>query len=205
LYEVLQSNEMRKPPKSSTLRPLDFKTIIRAPKQYLKTRVYQDGLGEQIVELLSEFFVLWCRNIAFPELSLPVVVMIKRWLKDATNDKNGNKNGKVTSNLRFILQKVEANARYVEEKRAKVDFAPKNRAGVEGFLREVEWEKTPLGAFVVGQRKTREEKEKVLEEGRKADQRKKKGEDKGSEDEGMEDGPGYFDAEESGDQETDEE
>lgn len=205
LYEVLQSNELRKPPKSSTLRPLDFKTVIRAPKVYLKTRVYQDGLGEQITELLSEFFVLWCRSIAFPELTLPVIVMIKRWLKDATNDKNGNKNGKVCSNLRFVLQKVEANARYIEEKRAKVDFAPKNRVGVESFLREVEWEKTPLGAFVVGQRKTKEEKEKVLEEGRKADQMKRRKAGEESDEEMAEDGPGYFSAEENAEQESDDE
>jgi nucleolar complex protein 2 len=203
LYEVLQSNEMRKPPKQSTLRPLDFKTNIRAPKQYLKTRVYQDGLGEQLCELLSEFFVLWCRNIAFPELSLPVIVMIKRWLKDAQSERNGNRNHKVNSALKLVLQKIESNVRFVEEKRAKVDFAPNNRAGVEGFLKEIEWEKTPLGAFVVGQRKFRKEKEKVFEQGRKAEEERRKAAKDDSDDEGVQEGGGYVDAEqdESGSEE----
>lgn len=176
LYEVLNSAEMKKPPKPSTLKALDFNTSIRAAKSYLRTRVYQDGVGEQVAELLSEFFILWAKNIAFPELALPVVVMLKRWLKEVSSPKHkngGNKNSKVNSMIALVVQKLEANAKWTEEKRAKVDFAPNDRAGVEGFLKDVEWEKTPLGAFVVGQRKTREEKAKLVDAGRKEEEKKK--------------------------------
>jgi nucleolar complex protein 2 len=173
LLEVLNSAEMKKPPKASTLKSLDFASNYKAPKSYLRTRVYQDGVGEQIMELLAEFFVLWSTSIAFPELSLPVIVMVKRWLKDAGNKSSGNKNNKINSGLVLLVQKIEANGKWIEEKRAKVDFAPNNRAGVEGFLKGFEWEKTPLGAFVVGQRKQREEKAKVLEESRREEDRKR--------------------------------
>ncbi|KAI9785957.1 MAG: Nucleolar Complex 2 protein [Geoglossum umbratile] len=182
LIEVLSSTEMRKKPKSSTLKPLDFSTAIRAPKSYLRTRVYQDGLGDQVVELLGDFFVLWAKSIAFPELVLPVTVMLKRWLREvsgssakskAEKSKSGNRNGKVNAAVGLLVQKLEANAKWVEERRAKVDFALSDRAGVEGFLREEEWEKTPLGAFVVGQRKSREERERLIEEGRREEGRKR--------------------------------
>ena len=174
LLEVLNSNEMKKPPKPSTLKSLDFASSYKAPKSYLKTRVYQDGVGEQIAELFSEFFVLWSTSIAFPELALPVIVMLKRWLKDASNKTSGNKNNKINSAFVLLIQKLEANANFIEERRAKVDFAPNNRAGVESFLKDFEWEKTPLGAFVVGQRKQREEKAKMLEQGRRDEDRKRK-------------------------------
>jgi nucleolar complex protein 2 len=174
LYEVLNSAEMRKPPKPSTLKALDFTTSIRAAKSYLRTRVYQDGVGEQVAELLSEFFVLWAKSIAFPELALPVLAMLKRWVKEASKKDSGNKNGKVNTAIALLVQKLEANSRWVEEKRTKVDFAPNNRAGVEGFLKDVEWEKSPLGAFVVGQRKAWEQKAKLVEEGRKAEEQKRK-------------------------------
>ena len=174
LYEVLNSAEMKKPPKPSTLKALDFTTSIRAAKSYLRTRVYQDGVGEQVAELLSEFFVLWAKSIAFPELALPVLAMLKRWVKEASKKNSGNKNGKVNSAIALLVQKLEANSRWVEEKRTRVDFAPNNRAGVEGFLKDVEWEKSPLGAFVVGQRKAREQKAKLVEEGRKAEDQKRK-------------------------------
>jgi nucleolar complex protein 2 len=175
LYEVLNSAEMRKAPKSSTLKPLDFDTLIRVPKSYLKTRTYQDSVGEQVQELLSEFFGLWSKNIAFPELALPVVVMLKRWLKDVNNRApgTGNKNQKVNGLIALLVQKIDANVKFVEDRRQKVDFAPNNRKGVTSFLDDLEWEKTPVGAFLVGQRKVREEKAKVMEEARKDEEARK--------------------------------
>ncbi|KAK5113967.1 hypothetical protein LTR62_003090 [Meristemomyces frigidus] len=191
LYEVLASAEMRKAPKSATIKPLDFPTAIRAPKAYLKTRVYQDGVGEQTAELLGEFFVLWAKNIAFPELVLPLLIMLKRWLKDASSRTSGkgNKNQKINTALQVLVQKLEANSRFVEEKRAKVDFSPNDRRGVDAFLKDLEWTKTPLGAFIFGQRRVREERAKVVEEGRKEEERrrvagdtKERGKKKGVED-----------------------
>ncbi|KFY89589.1 hypothetical protein V498_06384 [Pseudogymnoascus sp. VKM F-4517 (FW-2822)] len=186
LLEVLSAAEMKKHAKPSTQRPLDFSVAYKAPKIYLRTRVYQDGVGEQVVELLGEFFVLWATSVAAPELGLPVVVMLKRWLKEA-GAKTGNRNGKVNAALGILVQKIEANGRWVEERRVKVEFAPGNRAGVDGFLKGFEWEKTPLGAYVVGQRKQREEKAKILEAGRREEDKKGKGGKKGREDVQMDD------------------
>lgn len=188
LLEVLNSAEMKKPPKSSTLKALDFTTCIRAPKSYLRTRVYQDGVGEQVAELLSEFFVLWTKNIAFPELSLPVVVMLKRWIKEVSSKSSGNRNTKITQMVALLVQKIESNSRWIEEKRLEVTYAPKDRAEVEGFLKGVEWETTPLGAFVKGQRKLRTEKAKLVEEGRREEEkRRNEGSDEEMEDDDGED------------------
>ncbi|KAI6089798.1 Noc2-domain-containing protein [Hypoxylon rubiginosum] len=178
LLEVLNSAEMRKSPKQSTIKPLDFHTAYKAPKSYLKTRVYQDGVGEQVVELFTEYFVLWSTNIAFPEFALPVVIMVKRWLKQSRKKIGGNNNNKVRAGLVLLVQKLEANAKFIEGKRAKVDFAPKDRAQVDAFLKDFEWEKTPVGAYVVAQRKAGAEKAKMLEQARKEDERKRKEEEK---------------------------
>jgi nucleolar complex protein 2 len=120
---------------------------------------------------------------------------MKRWLKDAGSDRKGNRNHKVNSAIKLVLQKVESNVRFVEEKRAKVDFAPGSRAGVERFLKEVEWESMPLGAFVVGQRMFRERKNKVFEEGRRADEKKRRTETDDGDGERVEGGGGYVDME----------
>ena len=197
LLEVLGSAEMKRPPKSSTLRPLYFATAYKAPKSYLRTRVYQDGLGEQVAELLAEFFVLWACNIAFPEFALPTIVSLKRWLKESRRPGRGSRNGKVASALALLVQKLEANARFIEERRARVEFAPKDRAQVDAFLKDFEWERTPLGAFVVSQRKLRAERLKVMEEARKEEEKKRKE----AEREALEAGDG----EDGGDGESDEE
>jgi nucleolar complex protein 2 len=173
LLEVLNSAEMRKPPKSSTLKPLDFSTCIRAPKAYLRTRVYQDGVGEEVAELLSEFFVLWTKNIAFPELSLPVVVMLKRWLKEVSSRTSGNKNTKINQAIALLVQKIEANSRWIERSRSTITFAPKDRTEVESFQKDVEWESTPLGAFVKTQRKQRTKREKLLERSRREEAKRR--------------------------------
>ncbi|KAJ5509979.1 hypothetical protein N7453_002082 [Penicillium expansum] len=177
---------MRKHPKSSTLKPLDFNTAIRAPKSYLRSRTYQDGIGEQVAELLSEFFVLWSKHIAFPELSVPVVVSLKRWLKQVSARSGGNKNAKINQMILLLVQKVETNARWIEERRMNVSYAPRNRSSVESFLKDVDWETTPVGAFVKTQRKLREERAAVLEEGRiEEEKRREEAKKNGGEDEEM--------------------
>lgn len=191
LLEVLNSPDLTKPPKPSTLKSLDFNTALRAPKSYLRTRVYQDALGTQITELLGEFFAIWAKHIAFPELTLPPTVLLKRWLKSATsapsrsnpksnatnsNSKGkGNKNSKLNSHLSLLVSKLESNARYIESHRRNVTFGPSDRAGVEGFLRDTNTEETPLGAFVAGERRRREERERVLAEGRAMEEGRGKG------------------------------
>ncbi|KAK3187144.1 Nucleolar Complex 2 protein [Lecanicillium sp. MT-2017a] len=174
LLEVLTSAEMKKPPKASTLKAFDFAVSYKASKAYLRTRVYQDGVGDQVVELLGEFMYLWSKSIALPELSLPVTIQLKRWLKQSRSKSQGNKNNKFASQLMLLVQKIEANAKFIEERRAQVDFAPKNRTQVDNFLRDFVAVKTPLGAYIVGQRKSRAERAKLLEQARKEEDSKRK-------------------------------
>lgn len=163
LLAILDSSELKRAPKPSTLRPLDFAVTLKAPTGYLRTRVYQDGLAEQTVEVLAEFFGGWCKSIAFPELQLPVSVHLRRWLRSVSSKANGNKNAKVQRLVLLLVQKLEANARWVEERREKVSFTPRDRTEVEGFLKDVGWEESPLGAYVVRIRRVEEGKRKVLE------------------------------------------
>ena len=195
LLEVLTSPDLSKPPKPSTLPPLDFSVALRAPKTYLRTRVYQDGLGQQVQELLAEFFGCWAKHIAFPELIIPPSVTMKRWLKSASavpsrsqkhanakaeRERKGTKNAKLNALISLLLQKLSANAQYIESRRAQVSFGPSDKEGVEEFLIDVAIEETPLGAFVEGMRKQREEKDEIVEEGRKEEEMRRENEGKAS-------------------------
>ncbi|KAI1348429.1 Noc2p family-domain-containing protein [Xylaria sp. FL0043] len=200
LLEVLNSAEMRRSPKQATLKALDFQVAYKAPKSYLRTRVYQDGVGEQVVDLFAEYFVLWSTNIAFPEFALPVIIMLKRWLKQSRKKASGNNNGKLRSGLVLLVQKLEANAKFIETKRAKVDFAPRDRAQVDAFLKDFPWEKTPVGAYVVAQRKAGAEKAKMMEEARKEDERKRKEEEQ----EALEENAAEMESDEEDDEEDEE-
>ncbi|KAL9632498.1 MAG: hypothetical protein Q9164_005285 [Protoblastenia rupestris] len=198
LHEVLTSTELSKPPKPSTLPPLDLSTSLRAPKSYIRTRIYQDGLGQQVQELFAEFFGCWAKSIAFPELTIPPSVMLKRWLKAASStpqrgdsqssikakrEGKGNKNAKLNNLIALLLQKMSANAEFIEKHRRNVTFGPADREQVDNFLRDVPLEDTPLGAFVEGLRRQKEEREKVLEAARRAGEAKKQEEKREKEEE----------------------
>lgn len=217
LLEVLTSPELSKRPKASTLKPLDFSTTLRAPKSYLRTRIYQDGLGDQVTELLAEFFACWAKHIAFPELIIPPTVLLRRWLKTANTSSTstsassaskakskpaGNRNAKVNASIALLLQKLDLNARWIEDRRKTITFAPGNRDAVDTFLSDVEFADAPLGAFVLGARKLREERERVLAAGRKGREEdrgsggKRGGRDYGDGDEEDDDDDGDGDEEE---------
>ncbi|EWC43855.1 hypothetical protein DRE_07232 [Drechslerella stenobrocha 248] len=174
VLEMLSSNEMKKAPKASTLKPLDFATSIRVPKSYLRSRVLQDGLGDQIVEVLSECFVLWATSVAFPELVVPPIVVLRKYLKKASGPGIGNKNVRFNNALAGLVTRLESNAKWIEDKRRDVSFGPGRMDEVMGFSKGLEWEKSPLGVYVVTQRSVREERRKHLEEAKKEDERREK-------------------------------
>ncbi|KAF3913849.1 hypothetical protein ABW21_db0202805 [Orbilia brochopaga] len=174
ILEMFSSNEMKKAPKASTLKPLDFATIIRVPKSYLRSRVLQDGLGDQIIEVLSEYFVLWATSVAFPELIVPPVVVLRKYLKKASAAGTGNRNVRFNNALAGLVTRLESNGRWIEEKRRDVTFGPGRMDEVMGFSKGLEWEKSPLGVYVFTQRNVREERRKNLEEAKKEEEKREK-------------------------------
>ena len=146
-----------------------------------------------MTELLSEFYALYCKSIAFPELVIPAIVTAKRWIKKSRSIKPN-------SQLASLVTKLEANAAWVQEKRNKVEFAPDKLDEVDAFLKEVDWEKTPLGVFVVWSRKIREEKRKMLEESL----RQKEERNGGGEEEDDSDDDGHMAVDEDEDEDEDE-
>ncbi|GME76440.1 unnamed protein product [Ambrosiozyma monospora] len=87
LSEVLNSTSFSKFPKPTNLAAIDFDNAIKVSQAYLGTRTYQNGLIEQFIELTSEFFVLYCKSVSFPELITPAVITLRRYMKKSTNAK----------------------------------------------------------------------------------------------------------------------
>lgn len=158
ISEILTSTVLTKKPKVSTLTPVDFDSCIKVNKSYIGTRVYQSGVCDEFIELCAEFFLLYCKSIAFPELITPPVIYLRRFRKR----KGGNL--RFSKQLGTLIDKLNANAKYIESKRATVQFGPSNKQEVSKFLQDVDWEKTPLGAYVKTQKQVKEAKLKILRE-----------------------------------------
>ncbi|KAJ7619529.1 Noc2-domain-containing protein [Roridomyces roridus] len=157
-------------PKSSTLKPLDLEVQIRAPQQYLKTRVYAECLIEESVFLLAEWLTSGSvhGSVAFPEIVVPVVVMLRKSIKAA---KTGGSSTKDLGLVKGLLERIEESARWVEEKRKTVVLVPSKLEPVREWEERLtaSLEDSPLGKYVKVQRKTRERKQKLVEKARQGE------------------------------------
>ncbi|KAI0717685.1 Noc2-domain-containing protein [Cerioporus squamosus] len=159
--------------KASTLRPLDFETHIRAPQQYLKTRVYNEGLAEESAFLLAEYLASppVHGSIGFPEVSVPIVLLLRKAVKGAKGAHGKGGKGKEAGVVKALVERVEESAKWVEQKRKGVVFAPGKMAEVERWEGDVsaKVEETPLGKYVKVQRKAREKRRKLVEKAREGE------------------------------------
>lgn len=167
LSEILSATAFTKVPKKrENLEAFDFAHNIKCTQAYLGTRVYQEGLSEQFVDLLGEYFTLYSKSVSFPELVTPAIIILRRNIKNS-------KNIKFNKQLSNIVEKLQQNSKFIEEKRSEIDFSPNNKTEVNRFLNDIPWQKTPLGAYVSVQREVREEKAKLLRESLEEEDREK--------------------------------
>ncbi|CAG8793602.1 10961_t:CDS:10, partial [Gigaspora margarita] len=155
LFDILLSAEIHRKPKLATLKPLDFSSTLKTPKVYLHTKVYQDGICEELVELLFEYYSCYSLSIAFPELAIPAIIHVKRHIKNS-------KSVKFNRQLQQFVEKMEQNSKFIEQERSRIDFSPNNRAQVKAFLRNVDSDSTPLGEYVKATRELKEQRQKLM-------------------------------------------
>ncbi|AMD19613.1 HCL538Wp [Eremothecium sinecaudum] len=158
LSEILSSTAFTKQAKkNSSLAMFDFDHNIKCNQAYLGTKIYQDALAEQFVELVAEFYVLYAKSVAFPELTTPAIISLRRYVKTT-------KNMKFNRMLSVLIEKLNKNNDFILKKRSQIDFGPNNKSEVARFLNDVPWETTPLGSYVKAQREVKEEKARILRE-----------------------------------------
>lgn len=159
-------------PKASTLRPFDFDTHIRAPQQYVKTRVYNEGLAEESTFLLAEYLANppVHGSIGFPEVTVPIVLLLRKAVKGAKNAQGKGAKSKEAGLAKALVERVEESAKWAEQRRKGVLFAPGKLGEVERWEEDLagKLDDTPLGRYVKVQRKAREKRRKLVEKVRAA-------------------------------------
>ncbi|KAJ3216924.1 Nucleolar Complex 2 protein [Dinochytrium kinnereticum] len=156
IVEVFQSAEFGKKPKPSTLKPLDFRLCLKTPAQYVGSRPFQQGAVEESISILVDYFDTFALSISFPELVIPVIVLLKRYIKNS-------KNFVVNKEIQHFLEALESNHRFVNDKRNNVDFSPKDVDKASMFLMDIDPMLSPLRKYAVTKRKVREDKLSALQ------------------------------------------
>merc|ERR1719494_1773749 len=118
LVEVIESTEFRKKP-TSTQKPPDFSTLLKASKTQLHTKGMQDHVVDQIFELLLEHFVIYSNSIGFPELIFPITHRLQRTIKTS-------KVAKLNKDMKQLKEKLQERADEISRRRDAVTFCPKD-------------------------------------------------------------------------------
>ncbi|KAF8556773.1 Noc2-domain-containing protein [Imleria badia] len=157
-------------PKPSTLRPLDFDSNIRAPAQYLKTRVYMEGLVDETTFTLAEWLISAPvhGSIAFPEITVPIVVSLRKTLKTAKSTSKGGAHKQVEV-VKALVERIEESAKWMEEKRKGVRFGPGTLSDVETWEANLRIEDSPLAKYVKVQRKARVKRKTLVDKAEKGE------------------------------------
>ncbi|GAA6013271.1 hypothetical protein JCM10207_000838 [Rhodosporidiobolus poonsookiae] len=158
LFSILDAPELTKRSKPSTLKPLDWDLHLKCPTSYQRTRVYADALVDELIALASDYYAALSTSIAFPELALPAIVALRRAAKRFTSTGQP----RTATQLKQLVERLEASSRWIDERREKVEFAPAKRDKVDRFLSGEQTEKTPMGTHAKLVRKLREGKKAQL-------------------------------------------
>ena len=146
LWDVLDSAEMRRKPKPSTIKPMALDLSVRAKSEYLRTTVYQEQVGERTCELLADFFNVYAKSPAFPELIVPLQIQLKRYVKRCAAPK-------LSRRISALLDRLQANAAFIETKRRTLRFPQEMTLDLA---------ETPLTTFVATQRQLQQERRKAV-------------------------------------------
>merc|ERR1712087_531605 len=143
----------------------------------LKERSLQDGAMDQIYDMIVEHCGALSHSISFPELVIPAVVRMKKFLK-------------TTSASRFIklvkqmLALIQENSSFIEAKRKSVSFGVSDLAAVDKWETEVREKGTPLRKYLETYKVKRIEELRMADATRdqekeeKEESKKRKGEEK---------------------------
>ncbi|KAH9922309.1 Noc2-domain-containing protein [Epithele typhae] len=109
-------------------------------------------------------------SIGFPEVTVPIVLLLRKVVKGAKAAPKGGK-GKEAALAKTLVERIEESARWAEQKRKGVAFAPGRMVEVERWEADVaaKPEDTPLGRYVRVQRKAREKRRTLVEKAREGD------------------------------------
>jgi len=103
-------------------------------------------------------------SIGFPEVVVPVVVMLKRCMKSSSSKSKGV-SGKEQGIVKVMLERIEDGSRWVEQIRTRTTFAPSMMDQVKKWEAEIKekLDESPLAKYLKVQRKARDKRRSLVE------------------------------------------
>ncbi|XP_022916692.1 nucleolar complex protein 2 [Onthophagus taurus] len=140
IIEILSLYDFNKKHQKVSMKPLHFTCILRLSKSQLLENGFKDALIDAIYSQLLEYLANNSSSLAYPDLTLFVVVQLKQFLKTCNIASYCRK-------IKQILEKIEQNSKFIEKERKSIQFNLKDSKGIDAWESLVINKGTPLKEY----------------------------------------------------------
>lgn len=127
LVLLLRCSELKKHPRHSDGKDLEWRSLLRVSDDAVKTKAFLSGLVDGVAFELCRFFAIIAKHVSFPELSFVAETALRKVAKDMAVPEWKAK-------LLMVASKLKATADVIAKARAKADLAPRGAISDEGML-----------------------------------------------------------------------
>ncbi|XP_049539658.1 nucleolar complex protein 2 homolog [Anopheles darlingi] len=140
LVEVLKSNSFNESHKKLSMRPVNLTCLLRFSPANIQENAYKDAVLDQIYELVLEFAANESASVAYPEIVLPSVLLLRQFAKTTKQYKYARK-------IKQLSDKLMENYEFMEQRRKKMSIQLKDIERIRAWEEMVRVEGTPLAKF----------------------------------------------------------
>ena len=122
------------------MKPMDFSCVLRLSKIQLAENGFKDATVEQVYCGLLESLTSLSHKISFPEVAIPALAQIKAFMKKC-------KVANYSKKMKTILDKIQENSKFIQDKRSKVTFGVRDLDQISSFETQLKAAGTPLSKY----------------------------------------------------------
>ncbi|KAL0283438.1 UNVERIFIED_CONTAM: Nucleolar complex protein 2 [Sesamum angustifolium] len=134
VLDILEYNIVKEGRKAQNA--INIASVLKLPKQYLKSKSFQDECFHSAIEQLTLHFAQWSHHICFPDLATIPLIRLRKIHEITTIES-------LRRMVKRLIDQVEQNVDFVQKKRDEVSFSPHDHQSVDSFL---QLEKSSLNA-----------------------------------------------------------
>ncbi|XP_047472777.1 nucleolar complex protein 2 homolog [Penaeus chinensis] len=140
LLDILSQAPLDKKHKKASIRPFDWKCMLRLSNQEMEESAFKDGIVSQVYDAMVKYLALESHSIAFPELVFPANLQIKAFLKKChmTN---------FCKKMKQLLDKINENSQFIESRRRETTLSIADLKAIKDWEISVRQEGTPMSKF----------------------------------------------------------
>eukprot|EP00211_Chloroparvula_japonica_P003746 CAMPEP_0119120978 /NCGR_PEP_ID=MMETSP1310-20130426/1799_1 /TAXON_ID=464262 /ORGANISM="Genus nov. species nov., Strain RCC2339" /LENGTH=805 /DNA_ID=CAMNT_0007110501 /DNA_START=109 /DNA_END=2522 /DNA_ORIENTATION=- len=120
---------------------MDYRLHYRMSQSMVATKQFQDVTLTSSLSVFLRWAAVHSASVAFPDIMYPLIAQLRR-----INKKNPNSNW--SRRIKVVVEKIEENAKTVDDERNKLEFGPTEFSRTESASKEIATKTTAFVRFV---------------------------------------------------------